>query len=212
MKKHSRFNTLLLHFKEYSSLYLFIVVLFIMGVIFGAIVVNSMNFSQKHDLFIYVERFFGQVANGELASSKDIFFQSFFQKLTFVMLMWVLGISIIGLPVILILLFLKGVVVGFTVGFIVNQLSWKGFLLSFASIFPQNTIAIPVYIIVTALAVAFSMKMIRQLFAKRITEPFFQSFLRYSILMGILLVILGVSSFVEAFLSPMMMKAVINVL
>jgi stage II sporulation protein M len=212
MKKQSRFTILLGHLKEHSSLYLFIVVLFFMGVIFGAIVVNSMNFSQKQDLFVYLSRFFGQVEEGQFANSKDIFFQSYFHNIKYVLLMWVLGISIIGLPVILILLFLKGVVVGFTVGFLVNQLSWKGFLLSFVAILPQNMIAIPAYIIIGTLAVAFSLKMIRQQFVKRISEPFFQQFIRYSIAMGFICLLLVAASLIEALVSPVFMKSVISIL
>ena len=212
MKKQSRFTILLGHLKEHSSLYLFIVVLFFMGVIFGAIVVNSMNFSQKQDLFVYLSRFFGQVEEGQFANSKDIFFQSYFLNIKYVLLMWVLGISIIGVPVILILLFLKGVVVGFTVGFLVNQLSWKGFLLSFVAILPQNMIAIPAYIIIGTLSVAFSLKMIRQQFVKRIQEPFFQQFIKYSMAMGLICLLLVAASLIEAMLSPIFMKSVISIL
>ncbi|WP_404458116.1 stage II sporulation protein M [Sutcliffiella horikoshii] len=212
MKKQSRFTILLGHIKEHSSLYLFIVVLFFMGVIFGAIVVNSMNFSQKQDLFVYLSRFFGQVEEGQFASSKDIFFQSYFHNIKYVLLMWVLGISIIGLPVILILLFLKGVVVGFTVGFLVNQLSWKGFLFSFVAILPQNMIAIPAYIIIGTLSVAFSLKMIRQQFVKRIQEPFFQQFMRYTVAMGFICLLLLGASLIEALASPVFMKSVISIL
>ncbi|QFT89502.1 Stage II sporulation protein M [Bacillus sp. THAF10] len=212
MKKQSQFTILLGHIKEHSSLYLFIVVLFFMGVIFGAIVVNSMNFTQKQDLLGYMSRFFGQVEEGNFANTKDIFFQSYFHNIKYVLLMWVLGISIIGLPVILILLFLRGVVIGFTVGFLVNQLSWEGFLLSFVSILPQNMVAIPAYIIIGTLSVAFSLKMIRQQFVKRIQEPFFQHFLRYSMAMGLICVLLVPASFIEAFASPVFMKSVISML
>jgi stage II sporulation protein M len=212
MKKQSRFSILLGHLREHSSLYLFIVVLFFMGVIFGAIVVNSMNFTQKQDLLVYLNRFFGQVADGQFANAKDIFFQSYFHNVKYVLLMWVLGISIIGLPVILVLLFLKGVVVGFTVGFLVNQLSWEGFLLSFVSILPQNMIAIPAYIIIGTLSVAFSLKMIRQQFVKRIQEPFFQQFLRYSLAMGCICLLLIAASLIEAVASPVFMKSVVTML
>ena len=212
MKKQTKLSSILVHVRDHSSLYLFVVVLFFMGVIFGAIVVNSMNFSQKQDLLVYLNRFFGQVSQGQLADSREIFFQSFFKHMRYALLMWVLGISIIGLPVILVLLFLKGVVVGFTVGFIVSQLSWKGFLLAFGTILPQNLVAIPAYIVIGALSVAFSMKMIRQLFAKKITEPFFQSFLRYTIVMLIIVAVLGVASLVEAYFSPLLMKSIVGIL
>ncbi|MFP3325614.1 stage II sporulation protein M, partial [Planococcus sp. SIMBA_160] len=87
-----------------------------MGVIFGAIIVNSMTISQKEDLFYYLNQFFGQLTNEKAAESKEMFLQSFLHHMKYLGLMWILGISIIGLPLIFLMIFLKGIVVGFTVG------------------------------------------------------------------------------------------------
>ena len=104
------------HIQENSSLYIFNAVLLLMGVIFGAILVNSLQINQKQDLsFIY--NVFGQVSKGEFAIAGEMFRESYFSQLKYIGFIWILGISIIGLPLIFILLFVKGVVVGFTVGF-----------------------------------------------------------------------------------------------
>ena len=166
------------YFREHSSIFLFIVILFLMGVIFGAIVVNSMSITQKEDLFYYLSQFFGQISNGKVAENNDLFVQSFFHNSKFIGLMWILGISIIGLPVILILLFIKGMVVGFTVGFLVSQMGWKGFLLAFVSILPQNLIIIPVFIMMAALSVIFSLRMIKKQFMKKYGQPILPFFKR----------------------------------
>ncbi|MCA1030611.1 stage II sporulation protein M [Bacillus timonensis] len=211
MRKNTIQHTLTVHLREHSSIYLFITVLFLMGVIFGAIVVNSLNINQKQDLYYYLSQFFGQVSEGKHANSIEIFKQSYFHNLKYLGLMWLLGISIIGLPIILILLFLKGVVVGFTVGFLVNQMGWKGFLLSFVSVLPQNIIIIPAFVIIATVSVAFSLKMIRQQFIKRTNEPVFQLLTRYTFLMGIVSVVLVFASVFEAFVSPGLMRSIIDV-
>ena len=79
--------------------------------------------------------------------------QSLFHNSKFIGLMGSWDISIIGLPIILNLLFMKGMVVGFTVGFLVNQMGWNGFILSFVSVLPQNFIIIPIFIVTVTLAV-----------------------------------------------------------
>ena len=146
MKKKSVVqNAVMKHINEHSSLYVFITVLFLMGVIFGAIVVNSLSFTQKEDLFYYLSQFFGQVSKGN-CNDNDIFIQSISITANILASCGFLGISVIGLPVILILLFIKGMVVGFTVGFLVNQMGWRGFYLAFVSILPQNIFIIPVFI------------------------------------------------------------------
>ncbi|MDX8364758.1 stage II sporulation protein M [Cytobacillus sp. IB215665] len=212
MKKQSYQKILQLHIQEHSSIYLFITVLFFMGVIFGSIVVNSLSFSQKQDLFYYLSRFFEQVSEGKFASSKDKFVESYFQNIKYIGLIWLLGVSIIGLPLILVLLFLKGVVVSFTVGFLVNQMEAKGLLLSFISIFPQNLLVIPSFIIISTLAVTFSLKMIRQQFNKRFNQQIFPLFMRYSLVMVVIMIVLLVASAFEAFISPVLMKSVLEVI
>ncbi|MGM0899970.1 stage II sporulation protein M [Mesobacillus maritimus] len=209
MKKRKYQNVAANHLREYSSIYLFVVVLFLMGVIFGAVIVNSLSFTQKEDLFYYLSQFFGQAAKGEVNAARDLFLQSFFHNSKFIGLIWILGISIIGLPIILIMLFIKGVTVGFTVGFLVNQMGWNGFLLSFVSILPQNLIIIPVFIIMAALSVMFSLRMIRNQFMKKISQPVLPLFFRYVFsFLGAIIVVAGAAG-IEALISPALLKAVI---
>lgn len=197
-------------FREHSSIFLFIVVLFFMGVIFGAIVVNSMSFTQKEDLFYYLSQFFGQVSTENAGENSDLFLQSFLHNSKFIGLIWILGISIIGLPVILILLFVKGMVVGFTVGFLVSQMGWKGFLLAVSSILPQNLIIIPVFIIMAALSVIFSLRMIKKQFMKQYAKPLAPLLKGYIFALIAAVVFISAASIVEAYLSPWLMKTMIT--
>lgn len=213
MKKKSLLqNAVINHITEHSSLYVFITVLFLMGVIFGAVLVNSLSFSQKEDLFYYLSQFFGQVSQGEVATTNEIFSQSVLHNFKYISVIWILGISIIGLPVILILLFLKGMVVGFTVGFLVNQMGWSGFLLSFASILPQNIFIVPVFIIISVLAVSLSMKMISRIFLKQIRMPLKPVLIRYLSFFVLSIFCLIAAGAIEAYLSPVFMKSVVSML
>jgi stage II sporulation protein M len=210
MKKRLYQSDAASYFREHSSIFLFIVVLFLMGVIFGAIVVNSMSITQKEDLFYYLSQFFGQVSGDKVAEDNDLFLQSFFHNSKFIGLMWILGISIIGLPVILILLFIKGMVVGFTVGFLVSQMGWQGFLLAFVSILPQNLIIIPVFILMAALSVIFSLRMIKKQFMKKYAQPIIPFFKRYIFALLVAVIFISAASGIEAYLSPWLMKTIIT--
>ncbi|MEH7178618.1 stage II sporulation protein M [Neobacillus vireti] len=198
------------YFREHSSIFLFIVILFLMGVIFGAIVVNSMSITQKEDLFYYLSQFFGQIQNGKVAENNDLFAQSFLHNSKFIGLIWILGISIIGLPVILIVLFIKGLVVGFTVGFLVSQLGIKGFLLAFVSILPQNLIIIPVFIMMAAFSVIFSLRMIKKQFFKKYGQPILPFFKNYIVSFVVAVVLISAASGVEAYVSPWLMKTMMG--
>lgn len=198
------------HIQDNVSIYTFTIVLFLMGIVFGAIIVNSLPPEVKNNLFGYLQRFFGQVSQGTVAGPGAMFNESFIHYLQYLGLIWLLGLSIIGLPVIFILLFLKGIVVGFTVGFLVNQMGLHGFWMALASIFPQNLVVIPVFIIVSASSVAFSLKMIRQLLMRTRKTPLIPQFVNYALLFGIVAVALAVASVFEAYVSPVLMRSVIG--
>ncbi|MDF2082921.1 stage II sporulation protein M [Bacillus pseudomycoides] len=203
-------NRVISHIQENSSLYIFVSVLLLMGVVFGAILVNSLQVNQKQDLSFYLNRFFGQVSKGEFAIASEMFRESYFSQLKYIGFIWLLGISIIGLPLIFILLFLKGVVVGFTVGFLVSQHGWDGLLLAFVSVLPQNLIIIPAFLVMTTVAASFSLRMIRHQFIRKISEPLLPMLIRYTCFFLIIGVVLAIASSIEAYASPVLMKEVVE--
>ncbi|WP_082233929.1 stage II sporulation protein M [Halobacillus massiliensis] len=195
---------------NHMSIFVFIFVLFIMGMIFGAIIVNSMNFVQKEDLFFYLKQFFEQMTLSEDTSRSSLLKESMFYHIKYMLLLFFLGISIIGMPVITVLLFIKGLVVGFSVGFLVNQMGWYGLLLSSASIAPQNILIIPIYLFAGALALLFSLTLCKQLFIKRVHQPIMQAFAKYSALFGLLTACLMVASVIEVFIAQPLLDAAVT--
>jgi len=210
MKKRMQSNFIVKHIEEYSSFYIFHTVLLIMGVIFGAIVVNSLTETQKEDLFYFINTFFNQLTTGEVLSAKETFLHSLSYNSKYIGLMWILGMTMIGLPIILILLFLKGMVVGFTIGFLVQQMGWKGFFLSFASIIPQTIIVIPIFIAVAVISVSFSLQLIKKLFVKSLYQPFVPMLARYFMFFGFAVLLIGFAAFIEGYITPYFMKGLLS--
>ncbi|UTR14557.1 stage II sporulation protein M [Salipaludibacillus sp. LMS25] len=202
-------NIVIHHLESNRATYIFTTVLLIMGVIFGAIIVNSMGFSQKNDLYAYLTLFFNEASKGEFASSKEIFIQSFAYYSKMLGFIWFLGLSVIGVPIIYILLFVKGVMVGFTVGILVDQMGVNGFLFAFTSVLPQNIILIPVFITAATMATVFTLRLWRQIMKKG-REPVMTYFVHYSFfILCIGIILLLVASF-EAFISPHLMSLIIE--
>lgn len=198
------------HVKKYATIYLFMLVLFLTGVIFGAVIVNSMNFVQKQDLFFYLERFFEKIAGSQEIDNGEILKNSFFYHAKYLLLLFILGLSVIGLPIIWVLLFLKGLVVGFSVGFIVNQLGLKGLFLASLSIAPQNVIVIPIYLIAGSLSMIFSLTLLNKLFSRRLSRPILQPLSRYAIVFTLLLAGALLAALMEAYVSNEAMESLIG--
>ncbi len=210
MKKSYYRRAVFITLKDYRSIFIFVTVLFMMGIIFGAVIVNSLSLIQKEDLFYYLSQFFGELKQGRVSASGEMFFYSVKENAKYFILMWILGISIIGLPIILILLFIKGIVIGFTVGFLVNQAGWHGFLLAAVSVLPQNIILVPLTILLASCAVIICIKMIRRQFFKTGREPLKPLFMQYTFFLVVAIGGVIVAGLIEAFLSPGFMKLVID--
>jgi|SRR5690625_3621584 len=198
------------HFKEHATIYVFMIILFLTGVIFGAIIVNSMNFNQKQDIFFYLERYISQIIAEELIGNQTILMDSFLLHIKSLLLLFLLGLTVIGLPLVWILIFMKGLAIGFSVGFIVNQLGIKGLILASLSIAPQNLLIIPIYIIAGSLSMIFSLTLIGILFNRRVSPPIIQSFRKYILMFSILLSISFLAALLEAFIAHEAMQSFIK--
>nr|WP_209970302.1 stage II sporulation protein M [Paenibacillus eucommiae] len=175
--------------KENLSLYVFVSVLFVIGVVFGAVMVNALSLEQKQEMSRYLGSFFQEVNGGMQIEGGQSFQQAFGMHMKWILLIWLFGLSVIGLPLVLILDFLKGVLIGFTVGYLVAQFSWKGMLFALVSVAPQNLIVIPALLICSVSAMAFSIYIIKNRFIQR-RGAIYHPFMRYvsiTLLMGVFL-------------------------
>ncbi|GIP32304.1 stage II sporulation protein M [Paenibacillus sp. J2TS4] len=193
--------------KDQLSYYVFVSILFITGVIFGAVMVNALTLEQKQEIVRHLGHFFHTIdtgAEGDVAA-KQTFFQAVSLNLKWVALIWILGLSVIGLPFIFALDFIKGVLIGFSVGFMVGQFSWKGMLFALTSIAPQNMVLIPVIVAASVAAMSFSIQLVKNRFIQR-TGSVYPLFIKYSTTTLTLALAVVIVSLFEAYVSPIMMK------
>ncbi|CAM3239785.1 stage II sporulation protein M [Brevibacillus invocatus] len=202
-------QTIQAYAKEHQSLYWFTIVLFTMGIIFGAVLVNSLPLSQKQELHGFLQYFFNTLGQEGIPDTRPHFQESFGHYAKTVGIMWVLGLSIIGLPMILLILFLKGVVVGFTVGFLVNQMQWQGVTFAMMGVLPQNLLVVPALFIIGVSGISFSLRLIKtRLLSKR--DGIMPHFVGYTVLVISMLAVLTIASLFETFVSPRLMQLVLN--
>ncbi len=187
--------------KNQLSLYVFVSVLFVVGVVFGALMVNALTLEQQQDLAQDVNQYVKLMNDGVGMGEAQSFWERFFFHMKWLLVLWILGITVVGIPGVLALNFLKGALVGFSVGTLINQYAWKGVLLSLVSIAPQNIIAVPAMIIVSAAAITFSMYVVKNRLLQQKGElaPQLGAFSSTAVLM--LIVFAGAALF-EAYISP----------
>ena len=74
---------------------------------------------------------------------------------------WLLGVTVVGAPFVLVLDFLKGVLIGFSLGVLVQAYGWKGMLFALAAMVPGNLLVLPALLFASVSSVAFALHVFR---------------------------------------------------
>lgn len=202
----SSVSSMRLYTKDNMHLYMFVSILFIMGVVFGALMVNALTLEQKQDLARYLGNFFQTISLGGENMVRPSLMQTFGLHFKWIMLLWLLGVSVVGLPLILVLDFLKGLLVGFTVGVLISQYSWKGMLFVLVSVAPQNILIVPVLMICSVAAISFSIYIVKHRFLQKTNGSAAPTFASYTSLALSLIAVLFAVSLFETYVSPIMIS------
>lgn len=202
-------KVLSMHVRQYLALYVFTSLLFIVGVIFGSIIVNSMTFIQKQEVYYYVEQFFTNMQDDLAFENSDILKRSFFSHLQYLFFFFLFGLTIIGIPFIWLFLFMKGLFIGFSVGFTVNQLGWHGLFISLVSIAPQNIIIVPVYLVAATIAMIVSIRFIQQIIGKNRKLAITQLLKQYIALYCVCIAFAFFGSLIETYVSQSLLKIIL---
>lgn len=137
------------------------IVMLVMGIVFGALAVKALNAGQRNELWQYLSAFFANIEGQHTVGSSVLLRQSAVGHLRTLALIAILGVSVIGSPLILLFLFTRGFVIGFSVGFLVEQLVFKGVLMSLATVLPQNLLIMPALIFASVACLDFSVVLVR---------------------------------------------------
>lgn len=183
--------------------YLIVTVFFAAGVVFGALAVRTLNPDQIGELGRYLNSFLEKA--GDLPLHEQSLARTLTENLYMLAAMYILGLSVIGMPLIPAVVFTRGFIIGFTVGFLAREKAVKGVLFAFVSVVPQNFILIPVLIVAAALSVNISLKIIRTRLAAG-GYPVFRPAGLYTLLMLILAAVSGLAGLCETYVTPIFIK------
>ncbi len=191
-------------FKEFQQnfvIYFVVIILFGIGIIAGAITIKILNLEQRNGIMVFLNIFFKAIEQGSF-DNLAIFKQSLIDNLKTVALIYLTGLIIIGLWIIPVIVLFRGFALGFTVGFLVNEYSFKGFIFSLLGILPQNLIIIPAFIFISAIGIAFSIKNAKNKKLRYINSNIHMNITNYSIQILVASVLIVVGCFIEAYIAP----------
>lgn len=147
---------------EQLHLWSFLLAVVLCGLVFGGVAAGQLNTTDTLALGNSVEQLLQAIAQHQLASAGTLWWQRMVADGQFLALLWLLGVSVIGLPFIVIAMFLRSFSIGFSVGFTVIQFGWRGFLLASIAIFLHQLLSLTALVLASAIAIRFSMGVLRQ--------------------------------------------------
>jgi len=188
------------------------VLILIVGVVVGALAVKTLPDEQKTELISYLRIFFNGLSNNPdvIGDTSNLLSNVLFNNVKTIVLMWVLGFTIVGIPFVLFILFTRGFIIGFTVGFLVNEYIAKGLLFALVSVLPHNFFAVPAILVTGVSATTFSLLLLRRRKHSR-TNLIYEAF-RYTGICLLMLVFMLLAGMVEVYISPVFMKLIARIL
>ena len=192
--------------KKEKNILIFILITFFLGLILGSLFINFITEDDKKLLVEQLELFLSNVKN----LTKDVFGIKIFSGEILnngfqLFIIFVLGISMIGLPVVIIIMFFKGFMLGTTLATIILKYQFKGIIGSFLYVFPCYIFNIIIYIFISFFAVHASIKFLKALFKKDNLN--FKSFFgRYLLSFIISMFFMFIVCLLDAYLTPVLLK------
>lgn len=193
-----------------KNLFVFLVVIIAVGVASGSIFVTLLNDTDKVMVSDYLNNFLNNLSTDNLNYSGTLINTIIF-TLGAALLVWLLGISVIGFLLILIFLFIKAFALGFSIGSIIINFNFKGVLMAIAYIVPHHIINMMVYLLISSYALVLSYRLINS-FTKKQSFEFKSVFNRYLFILMFSLVILLISVLYEVYGAPKLISFIVGVL
>lgn len=196
------------HFQKNFWLYVVSLLCLCTGIVLGIYTVKYMGDFEKTDLINYFISFNDSIASTNI-NNKFIFFETIKNNLPIVFVLWLLGLTIIGIPVILIIDIMKGFTIGFTISFVISGMGIKGLWIALLGVLPQNIIYIPCLVICSVLSMEFSLSKITGKINNSMSIRGRSGNMNYSMTFLIITLAMFLGFIVESYLTPSLIRDII---
>ena len=193
-----------------KKLFLFLVTLGIVGIIVGSIFAVGLKVDDKMLIKEYLDNYLNNINDNKLnylEALKNISISNYL----FIILIWILGISLIGIPIIIFMYFMKCFMLGFSISAILINYNFKGLLFALLYIFPHLIINILIYIILILYALTLSLKILEAVIKKKnINFKYIMN--KYLVIILFSFLVITLTNLFEVYLTPILIKLIIPII
>ena len=187
--------------------YILTSLIFIIGLFIGVMIINNSTETQSSEITTYLNEFITKFKGIQNINKTSLIFTSIKNNIILAVIIWVAGTTVIGLPIVLIAILLRGLILGYTISAVTLTLgASKGIIFCLISIFLQNILFIPA---VLTLGVS-SIKLYKSIMKDKRRENIKVEIIRHTIISAIMILVLVISSLVENVISITLLKSFIK--
>lgn len=195
---HQIRNKIFEFIKDNIKIYLILIIIFFIGLLFGVLFINNTNETQANQISEYINNFINSVKEDYQVSTSSLLISSVINNLCIAVILWFLGSTVIGVPLIYLVIGYKGYCIGYTIAAVTATLgTGRGIAFIFATMLLQNIIYIPTII---TLAVS-GIKLYKLIMEDRRKENIKVQILKHTLFSILMLILLLVSSVIETYIS-----------
>ena len=213
MKKREKNKKLILniikkHIENNLKQYFIISILFIIGVVIGVIVVNNMQIKTEGSIGTIITAFIENINNDNFQIDYIGLLKNILINHTILaVLLWFLGCSVIGIPIVYLIIAYRGFSLGYTISSIILILGvGKGISFSLTTLLLQNLLIIPALI---AIAVS-GTRLYSSIIQNNRMENIKIQIVKHTIFCILMLAILAISAIVEVYISSFLLMLVVK--
>ena len=182
----------------------FLNVIAIVGIIAGSIFMIVLSKNDKETVLNSIKDFFDKLINNKfnfVGTLKNTLISNFL----FSFIIWVIGISVVGLLIVIFIIFYKSFTLGFTISSIIYTYSIKGSLLALIYVFPHMVMNLLIILYLSSYSIKLSIILIKSILKKDNLN--FKAFINnYSKVFLISIIFLIVTSLYESFIAPIILR------
>lgn len=146
------------HIRQYWIIYLTLTAVYLAGIVFGSIGVTALSGKESSELSQFMDKL---LVNQPQSLDSDFLLQLAREQFIIMAGIWVLGLTVIGTPLIYLIIFTRGFILGFTISFIIGVKGFWGLGLILISILLPAMAGIPLLLLGAGLATIFSFLLIK---------------------------------------------------
>ncbi|MCL6611019.1 MAG: stage II sporulation protein M [Peptococcaceae bacterium] len=179
--------------------FLAVLLVLVSGLLVGSMSAGRMDRAKAEDLSNYIRDFVQKVGEVNFDPAR-IAKSAMINNAITVAAMYILGLTVIGIPVTLAILFVRGFVIGFTVGFLTGDMSLGGVILTLSAVLPHNLLHLPAVCFGASASVMFSLLLLKRNFDTAVR--IWPGLIRYTAVMGFVLAVTLGAGLVEGYITP----------